>query len=522
MLGSTKKIIALSMSAILALGIFAGCGSKGKESEASANTQSQSSTAQAPQSEVKEKPTLKILSAYQTFDIRTDNALKLMEAATGYKLDIDSLPEKDSADKLNMLFASGAVEYDYVMLSGATELKSAYTSYAKRNQLLQLDDKIKNYPYITKLDPLCFEAIKVDGKIYALGSTGLPFPNANNMIRKDWLDKVGMNVPTNKDEFYAVLKAFKEKDPGKQGDKNIPFVAYPETINSGISAMFGFIYDHEAVDGKIIDTRLTPEYKSYLEYMNKLYSEKLLDQDYPINKGSNVLEKMAAGNAGFYVGWVEPGRDAIINGRKAGNADTKVIAIPPLKDGNGKMQTRSNMGGASSSFGFIPAASKNADFVLDWVNTFLDEKVFESLVNGKEGEDYTVKDGKRYPILPKFDQERGNMWAYFPVQDGKAYYPLWQVRTRKQAEYSEIFESMAATNDQYKVENVLAFAPPFSKASQTVKIVNDYIIQEVTKFISGARPISEFDKYVEEVKSKGADEVLAEYNAWYQNSSMKK
>lgn len=520
MIKSTKRIMALSMSAILALGIFAGCGNKEDNTETSGTAAVQSTAAQATKSEVKEKPELKILTGYTNFDIKTDNSLLLMQEATGYTLNIDSLPEKDSADKLNMLFASGSVEYDYVLLSGTSELKSAYASYAKRNQILQLDGKIKNYPNIAALDPLCFESVKVDGKIYALGSTGLPFPNANNMIRKDWLDKVGMNVPTNKDELYAVLKAFKEKDPGKQGDKNTPFVAYPETINSGISAMFGFIYDYEAVDGKIIDTRLTPTYKSYLEYMNKLYTEKLLDQDYPINKGSNVLDKMAAGNSGFYVGWVEPGRDAIINGRKAGNADTKVIAIPPLKDTNGKMQTRSNIG--SSNFGFIPASSKNVDAVLDWVNTFLDPTVFESLVNGKEGEDYTVKDGKRYPILPKFDEVRGNMFAYFPVQDGTAYYPLWQLRTRKQAEYSEIFESMAATNDQYKVQNVLAFAPPFSKASQTVKIVNDYIVQESTKFISGARPLSEFDKYVEEVMSKGADEVVAEYNEWYQSSTVKK
>jgi putative aldouronate transport system substrate-binding protein len=383
-----------------------------------------------------------------------------------------------------------------------------------------LDDKIKKYPNLAKVDSSCFEPIKVDNKIFAIGSTGLPFPSNNNMIRKDWLDKVGMKAPTDQNELYAVLKAFKERDPGQQGANNIPFVDNAGIMNPGISAMFGILYDYEAVNGKIIDTRLTSNYKSYLEYMNKLYKEGLLDQDYPINKNSNVQQKMAAGNAGFYVGWVEPGRDAILNGRKAGNANTSVVAIAPFKDSAGKQRTRSNIGG--DFFGFIPSSSKNADYVLDWINTFLDAKNFEYLVNGKEGEDYTVKDGKRYPILPRFDEQRGNMFAYFPIQDGNAYYSLWQMRTRKQAEYSEIFESLSAVNDKYKENNVLAFAPPFSKASQTVKIINDYIGQEATKFISGARSLSEFDKYVQEVKAKGADDVVNEYNDWYSKSAIKK
>ena len=36
-------------------------------------------------------------------------------------------------------------------------------------------------------------------------------------IRKDWLDKLGLEQPKTIDDFYNVLKAFKEQDPDGNG-----------------------------------------------------------------------------------------------------------------------------------------------------------------------------------------------------------------------------------------------------------------------------------------------------------------
>jgi putative aldouronate transport system substrate-binding protein len=54
-----------------------------------------------------------------------------------------------------------------------------------------------------------------------------------------------------------------------------------------------------------------------------------------------------------------------------------------------------------------------------------------------------------------------------------------------------------------------------SDISQKQKIVNDYAKQEATKFIAGARSLSEFDTFVQEMKSKGADDVVTTINEWY-------
>src|SRR5690606_1913753 len=55
-----------------------------------------------------------------------------------------------------------------------------------------------------------------DGQIYSLPSWNDCFHCcfAQKMwINQEWLDNMGLQMPTTTDEFYQVLKAFKEKDP---------------------------------------------------------------------------------------------------------------------------------------------------------------------------------------------------------------------------------------------------------------------------------------------------------------------
>lgn len=44
-----------------------------------------------------------------------------------------------------------------------------------------------------------------------------------------------------------------------------------------------------------------------------------------------------------------------------------------------------------------------------------------------------------------------------------------------------------------------------------------YATQEAVKFIAGARPLSEFDQFVEEMNEKGAQKIIDAYNEWYLN-----
>lgn len=68
-----------------------------------------------------------------------------------------------------------------------------------------------------------------DGHIYTLPGKKPLRPKGCDtpFINKAWLDRLGLEIPTTVDEWYEVLKAFKEQDANGNGDPNdeIPLTA---------------------------------------------------------------------------------------------------------------------------------------------------------------------------------------------------------------------------------------------------------------------------------------------------------
>ena len=119
-----------------------------------------------------------------------------------------------------------------------------------------MDDEGR-YLYFTPINPLVTDLEKASVTWWGL------------MMRKDWLENVGMEAPTTIDEWYDVLTAFKEGDPNGNGEQDeIPFDA-----GSGGLLLFmpafgitnGWYVNPET--GKVGYGQYSEEYKAYLETM---------------------------------------------------------------------------------------------------------------------------------------------------------------------------------------------------------------------------------------------------------------
>lgn len=506
-------------AAMLACAMLAACGQTNtpSSSQSQADTskvQSSQTQSESQPEDTADRPKLNMLIPYAPFDVKTDNAVKELSKHTGYEIEFDTLPEQNSNDRLNLIFSSGNIDYDYIRIGSGDVERSLFATYASRGLLEDLTDKIPGHDKLSQIDSRGFEALSQNGSVYGIPSTGLPYASSTNAIRMDWLEKVEMEVPTTPDELYAVLKPFKEKDPDGLGENNIPYTAVPQTVDGAISAGFGLLFNYEERDGKIVDARLLPEYKEYLTFMNKLYSEGLLDADMPMNTGTKHLEKCASGRVGFYTGGTDQARDLLISKRQGGQDGTYYQIIPPLKDSTGRQRAASLEG--LFGIGMIPKGSETADDVLNFMNVYLSDDVFESIIHGQENVDYKIEDGERVPLLPDFDQNRGNMYALFPVQNGETYFDLWKLRTKKTPEAGMFFQQVFDEAGDYLEVNPIAFAPSFDGISDKVKVVQEYALQEATKFIAGARSLDEFDAFVEEMNAKGSAEIVEAYNQWYE------
>src|SRR5262249_28456720 len=109
------------------------------------------------------------------------------------------------------------------------------------------------------------------------------------IIRKDWLDKLGLKVPTTMDEWHDLLMAFKTKDPNGNGkDDELGFTAM-----LGSRPLDGFTSSHVFVGawgiavewyqekGTVKFGMVQPEFKEFLSTMAQWYKDGLIDPDFP-------------------------------------------------------------------------------------------------------------------------------------------------------------------------------------------------------------------------------------------------
>src|SRR5699024_8047840 len=123
-------------------------------------------------------------------------------------------------------------------------------------------------------------------------------------VRKDWLDNLGMEVPTNLDELYEMAYAFTYDDPDGNGVDDTYGLTASGTWNlQDIFQAFGARLDssgsgsiaYDPIENCWVDSMLKPEMVDCLTYLNKMYEEGLLDPELFTNSGSNMREKFWAG-----------------------------------------------------------------------------------------------------------------------------------------------------------------------------------------------------------------------------------
>ena len=159
-------------------------------------------------------------------------------------------------------------------------------------------------------DGSIFEPYISDGELYALPSTNNGYQYSVCWIRKDWLDKLGLEVPTTRDELVEVARQFMEKDPGGNGvGKTVGIAVQSSPLGASnrnfgldaIMASFGsypqqWIYDE---NGKVVYGSITPETKEGLAYLAQLYTDGILDQQFTTRDYSDTLGLITSGRCGI-------------------------------------------------------------------------------------------------------------------------------------------------------------------------------------------------------------------------------
>lgn len=504
-----KRFFALMVAGVMAITSLAGCSQK-SDTQAT-GTEAATSTA-AVQTEQAEKPVLKYLGPNCADDVNTRYEASIIEKVTGYKVQYDMVPNENPQDKLSLIIASGE-QYDVITANGW--LKEYCLEFAKQGALMELDPLMEEYgPRLKTVIPeKSYNLFKVNGKKYFIPSKiGLEYVDKGLLVRQDWLDKLGMKQPATLDEFTEMLRAFKGKDPGNNGDKNIPFGVSTLDQIHGLMGAFGISLNWNVVDGKLVAREELPGFKEYLGYMASLYKEGLIDQEMPVNKSTTLTEKYGNGRVGvmcqttFSIGPLVDALTKVV-------PDAKYDYLEPILGNDGQQGVMRTAG--YDFLTFIPKASKYPADAMKWINAKLEEDNFKITTIGEENVHHKVTDGVYSAILPKFNEEYGDAWFYLTGTDEEAYARYWIARVQRDTRTYKGFVELQETADKYGKLDVVKLAtnvPTFNKNDITLStMTSDFMI----KVVAGAEPISAIDEFVKKWKEAGGDASTKEINEWY-------
>lgn len=483
-----KRLLSLALTLLLFLGML-----------------SLGSTAAAAENPV----TLKLLRAYASgVDFNTQPAKLLAEELTGYKLEYDMLPAEDALTKLNLIMAAGA-QYDMIMIPNPM---SNFYNYAKEGMLTDITSLLEEngQNIIQGLDASWkfIDALRIDGKVYCI-----PQPNTGkyieqgNFIRKDWLDALGLTMPTTTDEMLEVLRAIKAGYPDV-----IPYVMTSNLFPSLFAGSFGVATEYVEKDGQLVSRLAMPQMKEYLAYMNTLFSEKLLDNEFPVNTNAVVDEKIFNGKAAVWnVGVFS--MTPFVGTFEKYQPDGEFAFIDYLAGPEGEQGVAVVQG--FYLFNAIPSTSSKAEAMIDYINKLYDPSVFVQIYDGVENVHWKYnEEGNMVPIQPLFGEQRGNA-QHFIFGVGEEYQDkYWRIRLEKD-DILPVWHRFYQKDAALRRYNVPHLAPPIDSVLSLNQQLSEMANEHITKFIAGALPLSQYDSFLDQYMAAGGQQVIDDLNAWY-------
>ena len=524
-----KKVVALVLASAVCLTAFSGCGNS-----ASDNSQSTVSSETAGESESAKEENNENITVSMFLQDSADQAISTdlpiiqeITKRTGVNFEFVAAPntEDQFREKFNVTVASGDIPD--IMVS---TYRDDMMKVAEQGTFAALDDYIDQYaPNLKKIldeNPDYIRDIRAsDGNIYFMPFIGAVKTFKVWMLRGDWLDKLGLEVPVALDDWYNVLKAFKEQDPNGNGEADeIPYttrntqagvLAFMEAFGiSGFEANEQFFIE----DGQVKYAYTDPRCKEALEFINKLYSEGLIDSEYATNDTNVWLSRLTNEVSGACQDTTARAYSLGTQVRAANaDSDAYFVVVAPPKGPDGTQMTTSQMQ-AIRGFTAISADSPYIKEIVQLFDYFYSEEGSLLMNFGIEGETYTMENGK-----PTYTENIAN------DSQGRSILSMLNIYGHREWAYKQDIGYEDALLDETYVnyrndmeQYIRPTIPALSFTEEEREVINStyteiqtYKDEMINKFIMGKEPLDNFDSFVQTLKNMGIDDVLAVEQAAY-------
>ncbi len=434
--------------------------------------------------------------------------------------------QSDYKEKLNVIMASGDMP-DVVAIK---DLDSNYYKWAKQGAFLPLDDYLSQYETLKGVPKSIYDQFRVNGKIYSIPMYA-PTYTFSGTIRQDWLDKLGLKMPTNYKELLDVAIAFTKNDPDGNGKADTYGFALGENISPthAMGAYWSPAWYHKDSSGSLIPGMIGKGRMEVIETLAKAYKEGAVTKDFAVLNWASTNKEFYSGKAGIFIGTPTGMVEEYYTGLLKVNPTAVVAPIPffVAPDGSqGNPNARGFFGltTLSAKLKSDPDKVKKIFEILDYGRKFIPLKdrtpqneQFNWIMGG-EGVGYEMKNGL---ATPKAGQESNTPIQYMLQRHEfwKPWSPSNEANEYSKSSYSspEMQKFIATIEEMEKKFNKTPYNDPSytvysDTQAQKGAELDKYLIGEQTKMISGQRPITDWDKMIQEWKDRGGAQIIKEVN----------
>lgn len=474
------------------------------------------------------------MSTFMPNGFADNKAFQKAEELTGVHVELREVTTTANSEQFSIAVASG--DLPNVLTNVGQLWTSSFEQGIEDEVLLDLTELTENYmPAYME----CYEQLDDDTKRELHTDSGyMPklitinnYPDGATegaFIRVDYLEKVGMDIPTTYDELDKVLRAFQTElglaEPlmatsGIVHTSNALCSGY--NVNGGFSTFPMVSEPYYMVDGQVKFGIVEPGFKEYMEMFSTYYQDGIISQDF-VTKNTNPMEftgTIASGDVGVFFGETNMVPNYIEMG-EATDPDFEIAPLPPITKEEG--QTTHFATVQSPISGRVAAISvSTADVDLEKLGKYLDfffteEGALLSAmgVEGSEDGSYVYDENGDLQYSDYWNNYEGLTENEKPTLFIYSVMPMLKPKTPSSYSLDIQFEC-APTWDQnadsdYRMPDAISMTADETTEYQSIySDIQTTIEENLTRFAVGERSMDEWDSFVEEIKSMGIDDCIA-------------
>lgn len=411
---------------------------------------------------------------------------------TGIGLEHEYCTGNEYNDKIELYYAADTVP-DVFDLSS-----TYYPKYASEGAIADLTDLVHESGLYDMVDESLWEQVTIDGRIY-----GIPkeVPQAcGTYVRKDWLDRLGMEVPTTYDEFIEMLRAFRDEID----ECIVPYTA-PGLVTEQYMPDFyqGATADITCVDGVWVDGMQQEDMKEALQRMQDAYAEGLIDMEAITNTTATSRDGWQAGTTGAFCYWTGNWGQQLTENLQKNVPDAEVLCMPAF-EGCTYYASTPTVHVINARLSDEEIAQVFKYFIYYMHDGGEGQVLFEFGVEGVHWE----QDGDHVKMLPSLSDSA--------VTLNKAYVlPSSRIsdlkEDNKKMDYAESYtNSLAVTDGKTIAQQFQPASSKYSAISADLVTLRDNCVAEI---VTGNLSVEDgLAQYISGAQALGLDEALAEMN----------